>query len=384
MNKLKQIIIEKIKKQGPIPFETYMDIALYYPGLGYYSSPDTVIGRSGDFYTSPHLHKIFGAMMGLQIEEMWRTMRESSDFNVVEMGAGAGYLCKDMLDHLNSRSVDQNVRSKEFFDSLNYIIIEKNPYFIEKQKALLSGFGEKVSWVSSLSELKSFRGCVISNELLDSFPVHIMLAEEMADRIKEIHVSLDGDKLIEITQDVSCSELTNYFKSNSIEIPPGYRTEINLKIRGWLEQVCAVMEEGFILTVDYGYTAEDYYSDERSKGTLLCFHRHQAVGDPYSNIGCQDITAHVNFSSLKKWGDDLGLRTIGYCPQGTYLVALGIDKVISELYENSPDYENEVRKIKGLILPQGLGESHKVMIQYKGAGSPELRGFSMRNQIRTL
>lgn len=206
----------------------------------------------------------------------------------------------------------------------------------------------------------------------------------MAESIKEIYVSLEGDKLIELIHDVSNSELTNFFKSNSIYIPPGYRTEVNLKIRGWLEQVNAVMEEGFILTVDYGYTAGDYYSDERSNGTLLCFHRHQTVDDPYSNIGDQYITAHVNFSSLKKWGDELGLRNIGYCPQGTYLVALGIDEVISALYEDSPDYENEVRKIKGLILPQGLGESHKVMIQYKGNRSPELRGFSMRNQMGSL
>ncbi len=387
MNKLEHIIIEKIKKQGPISFEAFMDMALYYPGLGYYSSPDKVIGRSGDFYTSPHLHEIFGAMVGRQIEEIWKIMGEPLAFSVVEMGAGAGYLCKDMLDYLKNRSI-QTVHNNEFFNSLNYIIIEKNPYFIEKQKALLSGFVEKVSWVSSLSELKSLRGCVISNELLDAFPVHIIHGEEaqgeMAESIKEIYVSLEGVNLIEIKQDVSSSELTDYFKSNSIYIPPGYRTEVNMNIRGWLEQASAVMEEGFILTVDYGYTAGDYYSDERSKGTLLCFHRHQAVDDPYSNIGDQDITAHVNFSSLKKWGDELGLKTIGYCSQGTYLVALGIDEVINELYEASPDYENEVRKIKGLILPQGLGESHKVMIQYKGNRSPELRGFSMRNQAGNL
>ena len=143
------------------------------------------------------------------------------------------------------------------------------------------------------------------------------------------------------------------------------------------------MTEGFILTIDYGYTAEEYYDEERTKGTLLCYYKHQVNENPYENIGEQDITAHVNFSSLRKWGEEIGFKTIGYCPQGTFLISLGIDEAITELYSNSPDYESEILKIKGLILPHGMGESHKVMIQYKGERLPALRGFSMRNQINS-
>ena len=403
MNQLKQIIIEKIKKQGAITFETFMDMALYYPELGYYASANLEIGRKGDFYTSPHLHRVFGAMIGKQLEEMWEIMGKPSDFHAVEIGAGAGYLCKDILDYL---------RDKKIFQSLNYLIVELNPVMIEKQKELLSNpsnpflikggerglLDEKVKWVTSLKEVKDIKGCILSNELLDAFPVHIVEMEEnpfippfdkgglggFSEKLKEIYVGFDGNKIIEIKQDISSIDIINYIKEFSIGIPNGYRTEINLKIKGWLKEISEILTEGFILTIDYGYTEERYYEGDRTKGTLLCYYKHQANENPYENIGMQDMTAHVNFSSVKKWGEDFGFRTIGYCPQGTFLISLGIDEAITELYSNSPDYESEILKIKGLILPQGMGESHRVMIQYKGERLPALRGFSMRNQINTL
>ncbi|MDP3298018.1 MAG: SAM-dependent methyltransferase [Thermodesulfovibrionia bacterium] len=408
MTPLEKIIIDKIKKQDLITFETFMDMALYYPGLGYYTSPDLKIGRKGDFYTSPHLHKIFGAMIGKQLEEMWEIIERPSVFHAVEIGAGAGYLCKDILDYLKTR---------EIFQSLNYIIVEINPVMIEKQKELLSNppnppfikvmtrrggerglLDEKVKWISSLRELNNIRGCIFSNELLDAFPVHVVeivnedypsptplpQREGVRGRVKEIYVAFDGNKIIELKQDISSIDIINYIKEFSIDIPNGYRTEINLKIKDWLKEISEILHEGFVITIDYGYTAKEYYDEERSKGTLLCYHKHRMNENPYENIGKQDITAHVNFSSLKKWGEEIGFKTIGYCPQGTFLISLGIDEVITELYGNSLDYESEILKIKGLILPQGMGESHRVMIQYKGERLPTLRGFSMRNQINTL
>jgi SAM-dependent MidA family methyltransferase len=243
---------------------------------------------------------------------------------------------------------------------------------------------DKVNWISHLNDIGSVSGCFLSNELLDAFPVRLV---EMDDELMEIYVSMDKDNFIEIKS--SCSDnIKYYFKEFSIEpwkdFARGYRTEVNLMIRDWLREVSKKLSEGFVMTIDYGYPAWDYYSDERVGGTLLCYHKHKLNENPYENIGEQDITAHVNFSSLKKWGEELGLKTAGYCSQGTFLIALGIDKVITELYGNSPDYLFEVAKIKGLLLPQGMGESHKVMIQYKGEGSPELTGFSMRNQAGAL
>ncbi|MEW6740468.1 MAG: class I SAM-dependent methyltransferase [Nitrospirota bacterium] len=374
MSPLKEKIIERIKSEGPINFETFMEMALYYPGLGYYTKDSTKIGRTGDFYTSPHLHSIFGAMIGRQMEEMWTAIGRPEIFHIVEMGAGMGYLAKDMLEYLEE---------KEIFKHLKYTIVEINPKVRAKQQELLSEFSDKVKWVSHISELKPITGCFLSNELLDAFPVRLIEVSNNPDNgLKEIYVSIDGDDLVEVKMPCS-AEVKKYLNEFGIELPEGYKTEVNLKIKDWLSEVSNKLFEGFILTIDYGYPAQDYYSEDRNRGTLLCYYHHQINENPYQNIGEQDLTAHVNFSSLKKWGDELGLKTIGFCPQGTYLVSLGIDEIIKELYGDSPDVF-DVAKIKGLILPQGMGESHKVMIQYKGKDEPRLRGFSFRNQLKYL
>ncbi len=381
-NPLEEIIIEKIKEQGRITFEEFMDTALYHPGLGYYASSENMIGREGDFYTSPHLHPAFGAMIGRQLMEMWMIMGRPRKFEAVEMGAGAGYLCKDVLEYLNRTSGEPSfVREKtEFSDSLRYIIVEPFLHVEKKQRELLGD--NDVTWVKSLNELSGISGCIFSNELLDAFPVHLV---ETGDALKEIYVSFDGEKFVEERGRVSLEDIDNYIRMfTSGTLPPGYRTEVNLRIRDWLRDACAALSEGFLLTVDYGYSSGEYYSEDRTSGTLLCYHGHRVNENPYRNVGRQDITAHVNFSSLKKWGDESGLKTIGYCPQGTFLAAAGIDEVITELYTGSSSYLREVAKIKGLIMPQGMGESHNVMIQYKGKDSPELRGFSIRNQKSNL
>ncbi len=387
MNPLEEKIIGKIEKEGPITFETFMEMALYESWLGYYASDKTEIGKAGDFYTSQHLHPAFGAMIGKQIEEMWETMGRPADFHAIEPGAGSGYMCKDILDYLDKR---------EIFSSLTYVIVETNPFMQRKQKKLLEKSLDKVKWVASLKELGTIKGSILSNELLDAFPVHLI---EMEDKLREVYVTVDnennppsppfskeeqvgfsGGNICEIKGSLSTNALTDYIREFSIELPKGYRTEINLRIKDWLRSVNEVLSEGFILTIDYGYPAWDYYNEDRNRGTLLCYYKHQVNEDPYHNIGEQDITAHVNFSSVKKWGEELGLETLGFCQQGTFLIALGIDEMINELYGNSSDYLFEVAKIKRLILPCTLGETHKVMIQYKGKAKPSLLGFSIKNQ----
>jgi SAM-dependent MidA family methyltransferase len=383
MNTLEKIIIDRIKREGPITFETFMDMALYYPELGYYSSPDAVIGRKGDYYTSPHLHPVFGAMIAKQLMEMWTIMRKPSLFYAVEMGAGAGYLCKDIFDYLYRPSQDFAISQDKnnFLRSLKYVIVEPYPHFEKKQKLLLEDLAKGIVWIKSLKELRPLKGCIFSNELLDAFPVHLV---EMEQEAKEIYVAFDGKNFIEEKNKISTKGIIDYIREFSINMQPGYRTEINLRIRNWLENVTAVLTHGFILTIDYGYSAREYYSEERTKGTLLCYRKHLFNENPYQNIGDQDITAHINFSSLKKWGEDMGLKSIGFCQQGIFLVALGIDEVITEMYSDSPDYLSEISKIKGLIMPHGMGESHSILIQYKGEGLPVLQGFSLRNQVETL
>lgn len=375
MNILREKIKKIIAQKGPITFEAFMRQCLYEPELGYYMSSHTEIGRAGDYYTSPHLHPLFGVMLGRQIEEMLELMAMPNTFSIIEMGAGKGYLCKDMLEYLKDR---------EFFKAINYIIVELNPFMIKRQNDLLHLFLNKVTWLSSLSELNGITGCFLSNELLDSFPVHIV---EMDDELKEVYVSLKGEELIEIKKELSTLELSDYFRDFSIRLPSHYRTEINLRIKAWLKDIYTAFKEGFIITIDYGYPAWQYYSEERGRGTLLCYKGHNVSENPYEDIGYKDITSHVNFSSLKLWGEEMGLKTLGFCSQGSFLVSLGIDELITKLYGNSKDYLFEVAKIKGLILPGTMGESHKVMIQYKGKEGSQptsLRGFSLKNQVKTL
>lgn len=372
MNSLEQKIRQRIMAEGPITFEAFMEMALYEPDLGYYASPHIEIGRAGDFYTSQHLHPAFGAMLGKQLEEMWEIMGSPPDFCAVEAGAGAGLLCLDIMDYLKQRAI---------FRSFSYRIVELNPFLREKQQKLLQHYRDSVAWVSSLNELRNLKACILSNELLDAFPVHLV---EMGDALQEVYVDTDGEHFKEIKGPPSTSAIADYFHTFSVHLPRGYRTEVNLRIRDWLHSAADMLSEGFILTIDYGYPARDYYSDERNRGTLLCYHRHQLSEDPYRNVGEQDITAHVNYSSLQKWGEERDIKTVGFCRQGTYLISLGIDQILNELYANSPDYLFEAAKIKRLIFPGTLGESHKVLIQYRGNGNPELKGFAMKNQAQTL
>ena len=348
-------------------------MALYDPEFGYYNSETLKIGREGDFYTSSHLHPVFGAIMGRQMREMWEVMGRPDNFMIVEMGAGAGYFCKDVLDSL---------KHTDFLSALRYIILERSPGMRGYQQRLLKEFSGKVDWIADLSEISSIEGCIFSNELLDAFPVHLV---RMEDDLKEIYLDFDEEKgFIEQAGGLSREEISHYFRDFSIEIEKGYTTEVNLRIKDWLNEINNVLARGFILTVDYGYPVWDYYSEDRNRGTILCYHRHQISENPYVNIGEQDMTAHVNFSAVKKWGEEIGIETAGYCGQGVFMVSLGIDADMKKIAESSNDFMFEIARIKKLILPQGMGESHKVMIQYKGIEAPKLRGFSIRNQVKTL
>lgn len=354
-----------------------MEMALYFPSLGYYTKEPTKIGRSGDFYTSPHLHRIFGAMLGRQMEEMWDLLGRPGRFQVVEIGAGMGYLAKDMLDYLKGEG--RAGGEKDIFKHLEYSIVELNPSMQKIQKELLGDCPERLKWFSDLEQVEEITGCFLSNELLDAFPVRLV---EMEEELMEIYVGAEGDELVELK--LPCdSEAMEYLNEFGVELPGGYRTEVNLRIKEWLRKIGDKLREGFVLTVDYGYPGWDYYGSGRGRGTLLCYYRHQLSEDPYQHVGEQDITAHVNFTSVKKWGEEMGLKTLGFCGQGTYLVSLGIDEMLTELSGASPDFF-DTAKIKGLILPEGMGESHKVMVQYKGKGKPKLKGFDLRNQIKKL
>jgi SAM-dependent MidA family methyltransferase len=198
MNQLEQKILEKITNEGPITFEAFMNMALYEPALGYYASDKIEIGKAGDYYTSQHLHPIFGALLGRQLEEMWEKMGRPSVFYAVEPGAGTGHLCMDLLNYLSKSA---------FFHALRYVIVEHHPFMREKQQKRLNLFSDKVTWVSSLRELENISGCILSNELLDAFPVHVV---EMEETLREIYVLSEDGRFKEMKGDLSTPALAVY------------------------------------------------------------------------------------------------------------------------------------------------------------------------------
>jgi len=314
-------------------------------------------------------------MIGKQMEEMWHLLDRPSEFYVIEMGAGVGYLAKDMMAYLKGR---------EIYESLHYVIVELNPSVKIRQGFLLKEFVGKIRWLDRLADIGLIAGCVLSNELLDAFPVRLV---EMGKSLQEIYVSVNGENEFTEIKKPCSPEVEKYFDEFAVDIPlvmdRGYRTEVNLRMKEWLREIGEMLQRGFVLTIDYGYPADDYYSRDRNRGTLLCYHRHQVIDNPYINIGEQDLSAHVNFSALKKWGQEQGFNTIGFAPQGSYLISLGIDEVMADMPALRSDVL-DIPKIKGLLLPEGMGESHKVMVQYKGSEEVRLRGFAMRNRMKYL
>jgi SAM-dependent MidA family methyltransferase len=371
-NRLEQIIRRRINRSGPITFEMFMQMCLYHDDFGYYMTQASRFGPQGDYYTAPHLHPIFGWLLANQLDEIKRLLGDPADFTVLEIGAGKGFLAQGLLDFAE--------RKLKWQGKWKYIIVEKNRHTIEKQRKQLQSHAGRISWKTSLEEVAPFCGCVVSNELLDAFPVHLL---EMNDEFQEIHVASDNTGFREKKGDLSTPELQSYITRYQIPAIRGYRTEINLTLSDYLSRLDKLLSAGFVISIDYGYAAREYYSAERSRGTLLCYHKHRAHEDPYRHVGSQDITAHVNFTDLKDQGELLGLKPLGYCPQGIFLASLGIDEIVSAELETGSNFQTEMLKIKSLLF--GMGDSHKVMIQYKGKKDlPGLRGFKFKNSLDRL
>jgi SAM-dependent MidA family methyltransferase len=365
---LHQLISDEIQEKGPLTFARFMKICLYHPQYGYYSSGRACWGREGDYYTSPTVHPIFGALLGKQMAQMWRILGAGA-FDIVEMGGGEGYLCVDILDYLQQ---DEG----QFYSTLTYHMVEISPLMIERQRELLSPHAEKVVWhrPDQMKEVK-IAGCFISNELVDALPVHRVVQE--GGRLKEIFVDLDNGVFQEILKDPSTPELEVYFQRLGITLPEGQRAEVNLEALRWLQGVAQGLKRGFVITIDYGYPAQELFSPLRSEGTLLCYRGHRVLSDPYINLGLQDMTSHVDFTSLILWGEGWGLGLTGVVPQYRFLLAMGILEEVARVGEGKGEWEalNERLTLKNLILPGGMGEAFKVLIQHKGIDRPQLEGL---------
>ncbi len=379
MNKLNEIIANRIKSNGPMRFRDFMQSALFEPSLGYYTRANLEIGKSGDFYTSPHSHAVFGHTIGRQVEQCFNALGgadsfKDEPFNIIECGGGRGWLAKDILDSLKDTHV---------YDCITYTLLELNPSMADRQQTLLEAHADHLNWATSFDETKGIRGMIISNELIDAFAVHLI---EYASKWNEIFISLEGDDFIETLKPIEDPRLLDYIdKYIGKEIPDGYHTEINLHASEWLTTAASTLSAGYVLTIDYGYPCEELYAPERNRGTLICYREHDTNEDYLSHIGKQDITAHVNFTDLKSTGDTLGLSTVGFARQGIYLVSLGIDKSITKYFGAGNSVGRDMHKINNLIMPGTMGDTHKVLLQSKGVNSSTaMSGFEMKNEIHKL
>lgn len=387
-HRLKQIILAKIQANSDkrITFAEFMDLALYHPDYGYYSSGQVAIGAEGDFFTASSLGADFGELLAEQLAEMWSILDRPQPFQVIEMGAGLGDLAIDILNYWQSNYPD-------LLQNVEYSIIEESPSLMATQQEKLQSWREKgigLSW-KHWSDLAnhSVTGVFFSNELIDAFPVHQVIWQDH--QLQEIYVGENQGEFIEIIAEISTPELLNYFEKVQIEIqieinerdyPDGYRTEVNLQALDWLNRIAQKLKQGYLLTIDYGYSAQKYYHPQRSQGTLQCYYQHRYHSDPLVNLGFQDITTHVNFTALENQGKSLSLETLGFTQQGLFLMSLGLGDRLAELSTGKFNFAEIFKRrdaLHQLIDPTGLGK-FGVLLQAKGLTPVQktrsLRGFS--------
>jgi SAM-dependent MidA family methyltransferase len=367
---LKEILMQRIARQGRMTFADFMAACLYEPGLGYYTSPGRKVGAEGDFYTSISVHAAFGRVIAREIARMWRCIGSPGTFTLVECGAGNGRLACDIMDYLAEREATM-------YGGLRLVLVEKEPSLEVAQTNMLSAHTDRVTWLSH-DEISTgrftFSGCLYSNELIDALPVHRVIMT--ADGLQEIYVASRKDDFCDETGPISTPAIKEYLARIAIELQPGQQAEINLAAPAWLASASWALREGFILTVDYGFPATELFAPHRTRGTLLCYHRHQTEENPYIRLGSQDITAHVDFTTLMKVGEEQGLRTEWFGEQYRFLLSAGIVEEIEDVERSNATDEQKLKlrlALKKLIMPEGgMGDTFRVLIQSKGVESVQL------------
>ena len=380
---LMQEIYTLIKTFGKISFSQYMQCCLYSPRGGFFSSRESTISRH--FTTSPSSHPLYGFLIARQLEQMWKHLGEPQRFHVVEIGSGDGTLALSILNAFQQLS-------EKLADAVVYVAVDYEPRYPESVQNIRGWNDDRESTRSiddkkmdhkiqcvkaeSLRSLKGIVGCILSNELLDNFPVHRF--EIRDNRAKEIFVTVEGEGLVEILGEPSTSEIQGRLDSLGLDLPEGFRGEVNLNLKGWVDQLYQTLERGFVLTIDYGEIARDLFSSHYSQGTLVCYHKHSMNHDSFINVGMQDITSLVDFTSLISLSEQIGLKTIGYTLQRDFLLKLGFMEVYGQLETaNLSEAQVALRRMvmDALIDPEQLG-GFKVLAQSKAIDSTiELLAF---------
>ncbi|HUW50144.1 MAG TPA: class I SAM-dependent methyltransferase [Sulfuricella sp.] len=349
---------------GWMPFSRFMELALYAPGLGYYSAGMHKFGSTGDFVTAPEISALFGRSLARQAAQV---LAETQG-DILEAGAGSGRLAFDLLTELEQIG---QLPSR-------YFILEVSADLRERQQQLLAPFAPRVAWLDALPA--SFTGLIVGNEVLDAMPVHLVAWHE--DGIHERGVGWENGAFQWRERKLASGELFDC--ASALALAPGTVSEIGLAARGFIASLAGMLEKGAILMLDYGFGQSEYYHPQRATGTLMCHYRHHVHDDPLILPGLQDITAHVDFTAIAEAGLSHGLDLLGYTSQAHFLLNCGITDLLALAEpEKASAYLPIAAQAQKLLSPAEMGELFKAIALGKGMDDP-LVGFRQGDKSRML
>jgi SAM-dependent MidA family methyltransferase len=359
---------------GWIGFARYMQLALYEPGLGYYSAGARKFGVAGDFITAPEVAPVFSRCLAAQCAEVLQALGGG---DVLELGAGSGVMAAEILAELERRGALPR----------RYLILDVSADLRERQHDTLAAavphLLPRVEWLERLPE--ALDGVVVANEVLDAMPVERFVIR--GDQVRSLGVCAQPDRLqaCEAEAPATLADAVRAIaRDTGVAWPEGYTSELNPGLAGWLQSLAAAVARGVLLFVDYGLPRREYYATERRDGTLLCHFRHRFHDDPFARPGLQDITAWVDFTAVAEAACAAGLQLAGYTTQAHFLIGCGIGEFLADVSDlDVVSRVNLSRQAMVLTLPGEMGERFKAIALAKGYDAP-LRGFAVRDLRHTL
>jgi SAM-dependent MidA family methyltransferase len=354
-------IRRRITQHGPVGFDEFMAVALYHPRGGYYASDRTQTGRDGDFFTSVSVGPVFGKLLAAQLIEMRDRLGNPDDFTLVEQGAHDGQLLADILVAWSGPLP-------------RILIVEPLPSLRTRQRQTLARWSDYLTHVAHEKELSPFTGVFFANELLDAFPVKILVRNEAIWR--ERRVDDDGTNFVFVDAPWS---------GEAPDVPeeiPHFVTEVCPSLAPWLQTVASRMQRGWLLLIDYGHPAAIRHQPARAAGTLATYRGHQRLDDPLTDPGSQDLTAHVDFTAVARAAERAGLSVAGFTDQHHALTALA-----AQIFPDMPDTRltaaaaREMRALRQLLHPESMGTSFKFLALAKNSDAP-LTAFRFARDAR--
>jgi SAM-dependent MidA family methyltransferase len=365
---------------GRIPFTRFMELALYHPRWGYYLAPERRPGRPGDFLTAPEAHPFFGITLARQIAECWQRLGRPEPFVVREYGAGIGGLAWDIIAGLSREAPACRA-------ALEYRLVEPNPHRLRQALGALreGGLDEVVRGETRAlgEDAEPIVGVVLANEVADAFPVHRLTWRD--GRLREGWVIWSGDGFVEEEGSLSPAAMAAYpdamLRQHGIALAEGDRIEISPAAAAWFAAAARGLRRGYAIVIDYGYPAPELYQAHRLHGTVRAYREHTVSDDPFRLVGDQDLTAHVDFSALRRAGEGEGLAFAGQTTQGAFLAGLGMGDLLVALGQESdttlPDYLAAQAAVLRLIDPGGMGRFGVLLMARDAPISPPLRGLTI-------